>query len=297
MLFQQVVEHGMGMLTWGPPGKRNIPKETPRSCFASHVSAWDGGLKKKMCPNKLWCQHICQNMSTANGWRLSPSGFGSASICAWPFRSHQHQPEHREDEPDLWYAGALLFDVRAPKIMILFTPNICIPKWSQQKLQTILEIDILDLPRPAGKYLLYGPQRYLTGGLAWLAKQLGLCALTVSLCMHASLLTYKLRHWSLHHDGSSGAPDVRRVLLRKGSPAAMSRAHWKFIGYPNKFEHEPVKTCQNIIVMSISFCFFFPKELMRMAGNCIHVRAASIAIIILMKAVDPALLQRYLDPV
>lgn len=82
MLFQQVVEHGMGMLTWGPPGKRNIPKETPRSCFASHVSAWDGGLKKKMCPNKLWCQHICQNMSTANGWRLSPSGLGSASIMA-----------------------------------------------------------------------------------------------------------------------------------------------------------------------------------------------------------------------
>ena len=36
------------------------------------------------------------------------------------------------------------------------------------------------------------------------------------------------------------------------------------------------------------------EELARMGGNCIALRAAAVAFIILLKAVDPILLKRYL---
>lgn len=135
--------------------------------------------------------------------------------------------------------------------------------------------DFVDILRPAGKYLLYDEERFITGNLSAMLCQ--------SSCRFRLRLIDCLDSWDVSW-GTEFLILMGVPLHRMSTSSCSQRATLL----------QTMKTCLWKLCLQ-HFSRFESKELSKMGGNCIHLRAAAVAIIMALKALDPALLQRYLD--
>ena len=197
-------------------------------------------------------------------FNLPFAGPGFDPLAEWQIWSHQHEPSHSSNESNLWTQDAtMLSHVVASNFHTI----------SQLKFN-ILQVYILCIPRPAGRYLIYDFKRYLTG------------------CLASNLL-------SKHHCSPAAGAEDRNF------------ASWWGFHYIEWQQNAVLRVFLSWCLMAASisslcaimfyntswlvvFIITTSKEMAKLGGNSIAVRAAAVVIIIIMRSVDPSLMSRYL---
>ena len=208
-------------------------------------------------------------------------GIGLGTLPAWPLWSHQHKPKYPKNEPHLWVSRTFVLpDVGPLKHLVgpsrVPTTGIIITDVAQS--------DPKSLGLLANTWCMTWVDTWL---VAWLHRRntaaslrtFGVVVLPIGWNQGSELCL--LMGVPLHRMTTEGCNQAASKLAAN----IMCRMHlWFTLQDDSKVGTKKFKSP-----------FRTSKEMARLGGNAIALRSAAVAIIITMRAVDPALMQRYLE--